>query len=195
MTYTKEVSNPFKYRAHYNTTIRAIYTPLGCHVHIEQPTGGIITVVYNGKNYTTDFTVPKGKTIIVKTQVNDAYLSNQLSINGEKITPNTKYVVNSDINITLDLSLQSFLVKAKALRTCGLVINYNDQDTVLEAADENQTSFYVAYGESIVITAKPIEGYKVNGILIYEDGNSQPIKYNNNAIEYVVKKKISIELE
>ena len=195
MTYTKEVSNPFKYRAHYNTTIRAIYTPLGCHVHIEQPTGGIITVVYNGKNYTTDFTVPKGKTIIVKTQINDAYLSNQLSINGEKITPNTKYVVNSDINITLDLSLQSFLVKAKALRTCGLVINYNDQDTVLEAADENQTSFYVAYGESIVITAKPIESYKVNGILIYEDGNSQPIKYNNNAVEYVVKKKISIELD
>ena len=195
MTYTKEVSNPFKYRAHYNTTIRAIYTPLGCHIHIEQPTGGIITVVYNGKNYTTDFTVPKGKTIIVKTQVNDAYLSNQLSINGEKITPNTKYVVNSDINITLDLSLQSFLVKAKALRTCGLVINYNDQDTVLEAADESQTSFYVAYGETIVITAKPIEGYKVNGILIYEDGNSQPIKYNNNAVEYVVKKKISIELD
>ena len=195
MTYTKEVSNPFKYRAHYNTTIRAIYTPLGCHVHIEQPTGGIITVVYNGKNYTTDFTVPKGQTIIVKTQVNDAYLSNQLSINGEKITPNTKYVVNSDINITLDLSLQSFLVKAKALRTCGLVINYNDQDTVLEAADESQTSFYVTYGETIVITAKPIEGYKVNGILIYEDGNSQPIKYNNNAVEYVVKKKISIELD
>ena len=195
MTYTKEVSNPFKYRAHYNTTIRAIYTPLGCHIHIEQPTGGIITVVYNGKNYTTDFTVPKGQTIIVKTQVNDAYLSNQLSINGEKITPNTKYVVNSDINITLDLSLQSFLVKAKALRTCGLVINYNDQDTVLEAADESQTSFYVAYGETIVITAKPIEGYKVNGILIYEDGNSQPIKYNNNVVEYVVKKKINIELD
>ena len=195
MTYTKEVSNPFKYRAHYNTTIRAIYTPLSCHIHIEQPTGGIITVVYNGKNYTTDFTVLKGQTIIVKTQVNDAYLSNQLSINGEKITPNTKYVVNSDINITLDLSLQSFLVKAKALRTCGLVINYNDQDTVLEAADESQTSFYVTYGETIVITAKPIEGYKVNGILIYEDGNSQPIKYNNNAVEYVVKKKISIELD
>lgn len=195
MTYTKEVSNPFKYRAHYNTRIRATYTPLSCHVHIEQPTGGIITVVYNGKNYTSDFTVPKGQTIIVKTQVDAAYSSNQLSINGEKVTPNTKYVVNSDINITLDLSLQSFLVKAKALKTCGLVINYNDTDTVLEAADDSQTSFNVAYGETIVITAKPIEGYKVNNILIYEDGNSQPVKYNNDAVQYTVKKKISIELD
>ena len=195
MTYRKEVSNPFKYRAHYNTKIRAIYSPLSCNVHIEQPAGGIITVVYNGKNYTSDFSVPKGQSIIVKTQVNDAYLSNQLSINGEKITPNTKYVVNEDINITLDLTLQSFLVKAKALRTCGLVINYNDTDTVLEAADDSQTSFYVTYGETIVITAKPIEGYKVNNILIYEDGNSQPIKYNNDAVQYTVKKKISIELD
>lgn len=195
MTYTKEVSNPFKYRAHYNTRIRATYTPLSCHVHIEQPTGGIITVVYNGKNYTSDFTVPKGQTIIVKTQVDAAYSSNQLSINGEKVTPNTKYVVNSDINITLDLSLQSFLVKAKALKTCGLVINYNDTDTVLEAADDSQTSFNVAYGETIVITAKPIEGYKVNNILIYEDENSQPVKYNNDAVQYTVKKKISIELD
>lgn len=195
MTYTKEVSNPFKYRAHYNTRIRATYTPLSCHVHIEQPTGGIITVVYNGKNYTTDFTVPKGQTIIVKTQVDAAYSSNQLSINGEKVTPNTKYVVNSDINITLDLSLQSFLVKAKALKTCGMVINYNNTDTVLEAADDSQTSFNVAYGETIVITAKPIEGYKVNNILIYEDGNSQPVKYNNDAVQYTVKKKISIELD
>ena len=187
MTYTKEVSNPFKYRAHYNTRIRATYTPLSCNVHIEQPTGGIITVVYNGRNYTTDFSIPKGQTIIVKTQVNDAYLSNQLSINGEKITPNTKYVVNEDINITLDLSLQSFLVKAKALKTCGLVINYNDTDTVLEAADDSQTSFYATYGETIVITAKPIEGYNVKGILIYEDGNSQPVKYNNTEINQLIK--------
>ena len=195
MTYINEVSNPFKYRAHYNTKIRATYSPLSCNVHIEQPTGGIITVVYNVMNYTSDFSVPKGQTITVKTQINEAYLSNQLSINGEKVIPNTKYVVNSDINITLDLSLQSFLIKAKALRTCGLIINYNNTDTVLEAADENQTSLYATYGETIIITAKPIEGYKVNGILIYEDGNSQPIKYNNNAVQYVIKKKISIELD
>lgn len=195
MTYTKEVSNPFKYRAHYNTKIRATYSPLSCNIHIEQPTGGIITVVYNGRNYTSDFSVPKGQTIIVKTQINEAYLSNQLSINGEKITPNTKYVINEDINITLDLSLQSFLVKAKALRTCGLIINYDNTDTVLEAADENQTSLYVTYGETIIITAKPIEGYKVNNILIYEDNNKTPIKYNNDSVKYVVKKKISIELD
>ena len=195
MTYIKEVSNPFKYRAHYNTKIRATYSPLSCNVHIEQPTGGIITVVYNGMNYTSDFSVPKGQTITVKTQINEAYLSNQLSINGEKVIPNTKYVVNEDINITLDLSLQSFLIKAKALRTCGLIINYDNTDTVLEAADENQTSLYATYGETIIITAKPIEGYKVNNILIYEDGNSQPIKYSNNAVQYVIKKKISIELD
>lgn len=195
MTYIKEVSNPFKYRAHYNTKIRATYSPLSCNVHIEQPTGGIITVVYNGMNYTSDFSVPKGQTITVKTQINEAYLSNQLSINGEKVIPNTKYVVNEDINITLDLSLQSFLIKAKALRTCGLIINHDNTDTVLEAADENQTSLYVTYGETIIITAKPIEGYKVNNILIYEDGNSQPIKYNNNVVQYVIKKKISIELD
>lgn len=195
MTYIKEVSNPFKYRAHYNTKIRATYSPLSCNVHIEQPTGGIITVVYNGMNYTSDFSVPKGQTITVKTQINEAYLSNQLSINGEKVIPNTKYVVNEDINITLDLSLQSFLIKAKALRTCGLIINYDNTDTVLEAADENQTSLYATYGETIIITAKPIEGYKVNNILIYEDGNSQPIKYNNNTVQYVIKKKISIELD
>lgn len=195
MTYTKEVSNPFKYRAHYNTKIRATYSPLSCNIHIEQPTGGIITVVYNGRNYTSDFSVLKGQTIIVKTQINEAYLSNQLSINGEKITPNTKYVVNEDINITLDLSLQSFLIKAKALRTCGLIINYDNTDTVLEAADENQTSLYVTYGETIIITAKPIEGYKVNNILIYEDNNKTPIKYNNDFVKYVVKKKISIELD
>ena len=195
MTYTKEVSNPFKYRAHYNTKIRAIYSPLSCNVHIEQPIGGIITVVYNGMNYTTDFSVPKGQSIIVKTQINEEYLSNQLSINGEKVTPNTKYVVNEDINITLDLAIQSFLVKAKALKTCGLIINYDGTDTVLEAAEGSQTSFYATYGEAIIITAKPIEGYKVNNILIYEDGNSQPIKYNNNAVKYIVKKKISIELD
>ena len=195
MTYINEVSNPFKYRAHYNTKIKAIYSPLSCNVHIEQPTGGIITVVYNGMNYTSDFSVPKGQTITVKTQINEAYLSNQLSINGEKVIPNTKYVVNEDINITLDLSLQSFLIKAKALRTCGLIINYDNTDTVLEAADENQTSLYATYGETIIITAKPIEGYKVNNILIYEDGNSQPIKYNNNVVQYVIKKKISIELD
>lgn len=195
MTYINEVSNPFKYRAHYNTKIRATYSPLSCNVHIEQPTGGIITVVYNGMNYTSDFSVPKGQTITVKTQINEAYLSNQLSINGEKVIPNTKYVVNEDINITLDLSLQSFLIKAKALRTCGLIINYDNTDTVLEAADENQTSLYATYGETIIITAKPIEGYKVNNILIYEDGNSQPIKYNNNVVQYVIKKKISIELD
>ena len=195
MTYINEVSNPFKYRAHYNTKIKAIYSPLSCNVHIEQPTGGIITVVYNGMNYTSDFSVPKGQTITVKTQINEAYLSNQLSINGEKVIPNTKYVVNEDINITLDLSLQSFLIKAKALRTCGLIINYDNTDTILEAADENQTSLYATYGETIIITAKPIEGYKINNILIYEDGNSQPIKYNNNAVQYVIKKKISIELD
>ena len=195
MTYINEVSNPFKYRAHYNTKIRATYSPLSCNVHIEQPTGGIITVVYNGMNYTSDFSVPKGQTITVKTQINEAYLSNQLSINGEKVIPNTKYVVNEDINITLDLSLQSFLIKAKALRTCGLIINYDNIDTVLEAADENQTSLYATYGETIIITAKPIEGYKINNILIYEDGNSQPIKYNNNVVQYVIKKKISIELD
>lgn len=195
MTYRKEVSNPFKYRAHYNTKIRAIYSPLSCNVHIEQPVGGIITVVYNGMNYTNDFPVPKGQSIIVKTQINEAYLGNQLSINGEKITPNTKYVVNEDINITLDLAIQSFLVKAKALRTCGLTINYDNQDTVLDAANESQTSFYATYGEALVITANPIEGYKVNGILIYEDGNSQPVRYDTNAVKYVVKKKISIELD
>ena len=195
MTYIKEVSNPFKYRAHYNTKIRATYSPLSCNVHIEQQTGGIITVVYNGMNYTSDFSVPKGQTITVKTQINEAYLSNQLSINGEKVIPNTKYVVNEDINITLDLSLQSFLIKAKALRTCGLIINYNNTDIVLGAADENQTSLYATYGETIIITAKPIRGYKVNNILIYEDGNSQPIKYNNNTVQYVIKKKISIELD
>ncbi len=195
MSYRKDVSNPFKYRAHYNTKIRAIYSPLSCNVHIEQPTGGIITVVYNGKNYTTDFTVPKGQSIIVKTQINEAYLSNQLSINGEKITPNTKYVVNSDINITLDLTLQSFLVKAKALKTCGMTINYDNQDTVLEAADESQTSFYATYGEALIITANPIEGYKVNGILIYEDNNKTPIRYDTNAVQYTVKKKISIEID
>ena len=195
MTYIKEVSNPFKYRAHYNTKIRATYSHLSCNVHIEQPTGGIIIVVYNGMNYTSDFSVPKGQTITVKTQINEAYLSNQLSINGEKVIPNTKYVVNEDINITLDLSLQSFLIKAKALRTCGLIINYNNTDTVLGAADENQTSLYATYGETIIITAKPIRGYKVNNILIYEDGNSQPIKYNNNVVQYVIKKKISIELD
>ena len=195
MTYRKEVSNPFKYRAHYNTKIRAIYSPLSCNVHIEQPAGGIITVVYNGMNYTSDFSVPKGQSIIVKIQINEAYLSNQLSINGEKITPNTKYVVNEDINVTLDLTLQSFLVKAKALKTCGLTINYDNQDTVLEAADESQTSFYATYGEALIITANPIEGYKVNGILIYEDNNKTPIRYDTNAVQYTVKKKISIEID
>ena len=193
----KEIGNPSKYRAHYNTKIRAIYTPLSCNVHIEQPVGARITVIYNGKNYTSDFSVPKGQSIVIKIILNEGYLRNNLLVNKESIEPNTEYVVNEDINITAELSVISFLVTAKTTEDYGLIINSSDMVS-LNPAPKNQiseTSFYVTYGEEIDITINPIESHKLNNILIYENNNKTPVKYTSNTIKYVVKKSITVEAD
>ena len=193
----REISNPFKYRAHYNTKIRAVYEPLSCNIHIEQPIGGTIIAIYNGVNYTKDFSVPKGQSIIIKTQIQDAYILNHLFINDNNINTDTKYVVNEDINITMDLAIRSFLVKLKANEFYNLTIS-SDYDTSIGPAVKNQiteTSFYANYGEEITISVAPIESHKLNNILLYENNSKTPIKYTNNTMTYTVKKNISIEAD
>lgn len=183
-----ELSNPTKYKAHYNTTIKAVALTDVCAITIKQPSngGGQIRVLYNGLAYTGSFGIPKGQTIEVFIDLVPGYTINSFTLNNKNIVNGYRTAVEEDIVISASTVIQQFVVQFYNDEHTKIKINCNGMD--------NFVNFNAMYNDTITVSADPTaDGYYIKSLTLNgeEIENGFSIKVTKNiAVKAISAKKI-----
>lgn len=170
----KDMSNPFKYRTHYDAKIKSFYSPLSKQITIVQPEdGGRIGVVYNGKTYYESFSVQQHETVTVRVYTNDGYTLNSFTMDGETIADKTEVQIETEITLEASFTKKSFLIKIPTNPITGGTIKVTHNGTV------ETTSFYAEYGDDIQLYVELENGYKFSKITLVEGSSTLTFKQND----------------
>ena len=186
MTYI-ELSNPTKYKAHYNTKIKASSLVNLIGITINQPSeGGEIRVIYNGLAYTENFGVPEGEEIEILLDLTPGYTVNRFTLNGKNIINGYKTIANKDLIIEATVAVQQYVIQLA-----------NDEHSRINAicnGRDNYVNFNAFYNDTIKLDADTItEGYEIKSITVnnIEVDNGYTFKaVENVTIRAVSGKKI-----
>ena len=159
MAYT-ELSNPSKYKAHYNTKIKAMTTTVSYSVTLNQPgNGGTIRVIYNGIAYTESFIALEGQDIEILFDLTPGYTLTNFTLNGDTIRNGFKTTVDEDKIITAATAIEQYVVQL-----------VNDAHTKINAkcnGRDNYVNFNAFYNDSLeVLVSTTATGYIVDSITV-----------------------------
>ena len=188
-----EISNPSKYKAHYNTKVKATALVNIFTVTINQPSkGGKIRVIYNGLAYTNSFTVVENSEIEILLDLDPGYTISGFTFNEESINSGYRTTVSKDSSITANLAVQQFTVQI-----------LNDKNSRINAkcnGNDNYVSFNAFYNDTIEVLAEATtEGYTLDSLLLndtnIENGYTFNIIKNITIKSLAAKKKFTITVE
>lgn len=174
----KDVSNPFKYKAHYDAKIRGYYDPAKRMITFKNPEGGYAAAYFADLLYTENFSLDIYNKIIITGFANEGYNLNKILVNGVEVQNMTEYEVLKDLELSVEVSKQSILVELQNDDNSVITVTHNGVD--------HTSSFYIDYGDYISISASTTG-----------DGNEIKNIYMNGEVitpgeEYQIKSNVTI---
>lgn len=159
-----KISNPFNYKAHYNTKIKAYYKPLSQVVTIIQPQHGTIQVLYKNVYYNESFVIKKSDSIKIYFSPNDGYIQSKLLMNNQSVMIDKEYTINEDVTITAEAVIKAYTVNITQIDGVILTVTKNHKE-------EHVSTFYANYNDILDISYELLEdsiipNFRLNNELI-----------------------------
>ena len=154
---SKEITNGSKQTITGATVVTGSTSAIPQTITITQPSNGTIKVRYNGKDYTSSFTVPYNSTITITATPDTGYKLSTLTYGGSAISSGASKTVTSPVTITGSFSILSNGVSFTKPANGSIKLTYNGKDYT--SSIDN-----VTYGSKVKVTVSANTGYYIDSI-------------------------------
>ena len=140
-----------------NVTVSATISLNIYHVTITQPANGLVTVNAGGTNYTSDFDIAHGTTLIVTATANNGYSIESLTVNNSETPSGSSFVIVEDTTIVATTDANDCTITIPEVEGATITVVWNEQ--------EYTEPFVGKYGTNVTINVVPDAGYQIDSIL------------------------------
>ena len=178
----EEITNGSKQTVTGATTVTGSTFAASQSVNIIQVANGTISVIYNGKEYTSSTDdIPYGSKVTVNANPDTGYELTKLTVNGETITSGSEITITGTTNITAAFSIHNY--------TITIVQNEHQTITVTCNGVAHTETFTATYGQTwtasiaadtgytTTSTISPAESGTVTGDITIEPTGAAALKY------------------
>lgn len=162
------ITNPSKYKPHYNTIIRATYSGVTHMIYLDNSTAEHIKLgfLYNGiRYYDNEFKIAKGESVKFFADVEDGYNIDKVYINGEKYTSavlNVDYPIEFDTIVHATEVARKYYANFTAVPNTTLTVRYIDEEgqEIIDTIEGDTVKRYmVPYGTEFDVGYTIATGY------------------------------------
>lgn len=159
----EEITNGSKQTVTGATTVTGSTFAASQSVNIIQVANGTISVIYNGKEYTSSTDdIPYGSKVTVNANPDTGYELTKLTVNGETITSGSEITITGTTNITAAFGIHNY--------TITIVQNEHQTITVTCNGVAHTETFTATYGQTWTASIVADAGYIASAVTPAESG-------------------------
>lgn len=161
----EEIANGSKQTVIGATTVTGSTSAVSQSVNIIQVANGTISIIYNGKEYTSSTDeIPYGSKVTVNANPNTGYELTKLTVNGETITSGSEITITGTTSIAAAFNIRSY--------TITIVQNEHQTITVTCNGVAHTETFTATYGQTWTASIVTDTGYTTNSTISPADSGT-----------------------